>query len=306
MTLFQDRESRIFKDATWLQPLSNPPGGKPLCREADLKVMAAYLTEIFRAGQARNLFIHGKPGTGKTVCVQHLLSEIKGHAQQTSAPVMAVYVNAGRTRTPYYTMLEIVKSLGLKVPDAGWQMFRLKQAFERLLGDKSIVIAIDEVDSIIFKEKEPLVYYLNRQPKTTLILISNRIADAKQLPERALSTLQPRLLMLEPYTFEETKKILKERVEHAFQPGAISGELLNTVAKKASKTGDIRLGFSILLSAGHAAEEAGKSKVNVEDIQSAVESETRLQTLKKLDEIKKQIEKFKKNRRKAASSFSND
>ncbi|MCK4424588.1 AAA family ATPase [Candidatus Bathyarchaeota archaeon] len=296
--MFQDRESRIFKDSTWLQPLSDPPGGKPLCREADLTVMAAYLSEIFRAGQARNLFIHGKPGTGKTVCIRHLLSEINRHTQQTNAPVMATYVNAGRTRTPYYTMLEIVKGLGLNVPDAGWQMFRLKQAFERLLRDKSIVIAIDEVDSIIFKEKEPLVYYLNRQPKTTLILLSNTVEDATQLPERALSTLQPRLLLLKPYTFEETKKILKERVEYAFQPGVISNKLLNKVAKIASKTGDIRLGFSLLLSAGHAAEVAGKSRIDAEDVQSAVESETRVETLKKIDEIHKQIEKWKKNRRK--------
>ena len=304
MTLFQDRESRIFKDSTWLQPLSNPPDGKPLCREADLKVMAAYLSEIFRAGQARNLFVYGKPGTGKTVCIRHLLTEINRYAEKTETSVLAVYVNAGRTRTPYYTMLEIVKGLGLKVPDAGWQMFRLKQAFERMLSEKAIVIAIDEVDSIIFKEKEPLVYYLNRQPKTTLILLSNTVKDATQLPERALSTLQPQLLMLEPYTFEETKKILSERVEHAFQPGVIANELLNKVAKIASKTGDIRLGFSLLLSAGHAAEEAGKSKVNTEDIQSAIESETRVETLKKIDEIHKQIEKWKKNRRKAASDFS--
>ena len=300
MTLFKHKESRIFKNSTWLQPLSNPPGCKPLCRETDLKVMAALLSEIFRSGQARNLFIYGKPGTGKTVCVRHLLSEINRHAEKTKTPVLAVYVNAGRTRTPYYTMLEIVKGLGLKVPDVGWQMFRLKQAFERLLSERSVVIAIDEVDSIIFKEKEPLVYYLNRQPGTTLILLSNRIEDATQLPERALSTLQPRLLLLEPYTFEDAKKILKERVEHAFQPNVVSDELLNTAAKKASHTGDVRLGFSLLLSAGHATEEAGKSKIDAEDIQAAVESETKLQTLKKIDEIKKQIEKLKKNRRKGA------
>jgi len=298
MTLFQPGESQIFKDAGWLQPLSDPPGEQPLCREWDLKLMASFLSEIFRSGQARNLFIYGKPGTGKTVCVRYLLSEINRHAKETKAPVLAVYVNAGRTRTPYYTMLEIVKSSGLKVPDAGWQMFRLKQAFEHLLCDKSVVVAIDEVDAIIFKEKEPLVYYLNRQPKTTLILISNKIEDATQLPERALSTLQPQLLMLEPYTFKETKKILRDRVEHAFQPSVISNKLLNTAAKIASKTGDIRLGFSILLSAGHAAETAGKSKVNAEDIQSAIESETRVETLKKIDEIKKQIEKLQKNRRK--------
>jgi len=79
----------------------------------------------------------------------------------------AVYVNAGRTRTPYYTMLEIVKGLGFDVPEAGWQMFRLKSTFENTLKEKAIVVAIDEVDAIIYKEREPIIYYLNRQPKTS-------------------------------------------------------------------------------------------------------------------------------------------
>jgi len=59
-------------------------------------------------------------------------------------------------------------------------------------------VAIDEVDVLSLKEKEPLVYYLNRQPKTTLILISNKIEDAAQLPERALSTLSHGFSYLNP------------------------------------------------------------------------------------------------------------
>jgi cell division control protein 6 len=269
MSLFENLPGRIFKDAKWLQPLSEPPNGKPLCRESDLKSMAGFLSEVFRAGQARNLFIYGKPGTGKTVCIRYLLNEINKHAQLRKIPVSGVYVNAGRTRTPYYTVLEIVKGLGFKVPEAGWQMFRLKRTFENTLKEKAVVVAIDEVDAIIYKEREPIIYYLNRQPKTTLILVSNKVEDAAQLPERALSTLQPKLIMLEPYSFEETKKILKDRLEHAFQPKVISNKLLNTVAKAASESSDIRSGFSMLLSAGLAAESAEKSKIDGEDVQSA-------------------------------------
>lgn len=257
--------------------------------------MASFLSEIFRCGQARNLFIYGEPGTGKTVCVRYLLSEINRHAQETKTPVSAVYVNAGRTRTPYYTMLEIVKSLGLIVPDVGWQMFRLKRAFEDLLKDKAVVIAIDEVDTIIFKEKEPLVYYLNRQPKTTLVLVSNKIEDAAQLPERALSTLQPKIIMLEPYTKEEIGKILKERAEHSFQPGVVSEKLISAVAEAASNLADIRLGFSMLLSAGLAAERAGRETIDTEDVKSAIKSESKLDVLKKMDALKKQLEKLRKH-----------
>ena len=213
MSLFTSEPSSILQEPKWLQPLSDPPHGRPICRDAYLKLMAKHLADLFRTEQARNLFIYGGPGTGKTLCVRHLLNEVARHASETNAPILTAYVNAGKTRTPYYTMAEIVKQLGVNVPNAGWQMFRLKHAFESLLTEKSILVAIDEVDSIIFKEKEPLVYYLNRQPKTTLILISNSLDDVVNLPERALSTLQPVLIHAEPYTAEEIEQIFKERVE---------------------------------------------------------------------------------------------
>ena len=296
MSLFQPRERHIFKDARWLQPLSDPPGGKPLCRDEDLKFIASYLCDLFKIGQARNLFIFGKPGTGKTVCIQYLLGEIRKYAEENNRSVVAVYVNAGKTRTPYYTMLTIVKGLCLKVPDAGWQMFRLKQAFEDASKDQAIIVAIDEVDAIISKEKEPLVYYLNRQAKTTLILLSNKIEDAATLPDRALSTLQPKLLRLEPYTTEETKTILAERVEKAFQPGTFPNRLLDIVSDLASKAEDIRLGFSILLSAGFIAEENGRSRIESEDVEKAIKSETKLDTIKSMMDRINELKKRQKRR----------
>ncbi len=294
MTLFKEKSSRIFMDTKWLQPLSDPPSGKPLCRDTSLKLMADFLSDVFTTGQARNLFIFGKPGTGKTVCVQYLLSEINKYAKETKAPISAVYVNAGRTRTPYYTMLEIVKGSGLKVPDAGWQMFRLKMAFENTLRDKAVVIAIDEVDAILAKEKEPLVYYLNRQPKTTLILISNRIEDATQLPERALSTLQPKLISLDPYKPEEIKEILLDRVKHTFHSDVLPDNLLGEIARITSEAGDLRLGFSILLSAGYSAEKAGKARIEEEDVKSAIKGESKLDILKKMEALREQLQKLRK------------
>ena len=58
-------------------------------------------------------------------------------------------MNAGRTRNPYYTLLEILKQLDVKVPEVGWQFFRLKQAFENTLREKAVLIAVDEVENII-------------------------------------------------------------------------------------------------------------------------------------------------------------
>lgn len=229
---------------------------------------------------ARNLFLCGKPGTGKTVCVQYLLKEIRRHAEEKKTPLRVVYVNAGKTRTPYYTMLELVKRLGLEVADRGWQMYRLKQAFENATRDEALVIALDEVDAILFKEKEPLVYYLNRQPNTTLILLSNQIEDATTLPPRALSTLQPRLLKLLPYTAHEANTILTERAHHALQPNTLPAPLLDTIAQVTAKAEDLRLGFAILLTAARHADDHGKTQIDADDVKAAIESETRVTRLK--------------------------
>jgi len=252
--------------------------------------MVGYVSGLFGCGRGRNLFLSGKPGSGKTVCAKYLLLEIGKRAEENRIPLGTVYVNVGKTRTPYFTMVEIVRALGVIVPDCGWQMFRLKQAFEKVLEEKAVVICLDEVDSLLLKQREPLVYYLNRQPKTTLILVSNRLREATSLPSRALSTLQPKLITLEPYTPEEAKIILKERVTMAFHPGTIRDILLMKVARVASEAEDIRLGFSILLTAGQLAEERGQSKVKIADIRSAIKSETTIGLLQKMDELEKQLE----------------
>lgn len=284
-------ESRVFKDVSWLQPLSQPPGGKPLLRDEELRVLASYLTEALKKGKGRNVFIHGKPGTGKTLCVLYVLDEARKYAEEKGLEHFIVYVNAGRTRSPYYTMLELVRAMGVPVPESGWQMARLKQVFEKTRGGKPMIIAVDEVDALLFKEREPLIYYLNRVPNITLILISNRVTDVAALPDRALSTLQPRLFALEPYTVEEAKTILAERAERAFQPGAVSEAQLDWIALVASKLGDVRAGFRLLLAAGMYAERDGSPKVESTHLRNAFQTETAI------DQYKEGMEKLRRQKR---------
>jgi cell division control protein 6 len=294
MSLFTFDKNSILQETKWLQPLSDPPGGRPLFRDADLELMGRRLSGLFTAGQASNLFIYGTPGTGKTVCVKYMLKEVAKHASEAKLPIQTAYVNAGKTRNPYYTMQEIVRQLGVSVPCAGWQMSRLKQAFESILAEKSVLIAIDEVDCIIFKEKEPLVYYLSRQPKTTLILISNDIDDIVKLPEKTLSTLHPVMIDAEPYAPEEIKQILKERADRTFKPNTISSILLTKIAQTVSEAGDIRLGFRILLTAGLYAEKAGKQVIDAADVAAAIRQESNVKRVREIEDLRDKFLKLKK------------
>jgi cell division control protein 6 len=279
-------------------PLSDPPDGKPVCRDTYLEHMARLLADFFTTGRARNLFIYGSPGTGKTICAKHVLAEAVKHASEKNIQAKTVYVNAGKTRNPYYTMTEIIKQLGINVPEAGWQMFRLKQTFEHVLTENAVLIAIDEVDSIILKEKEPLVYYLSRQPKTTLILISNNTDDITRLPERTLSTLQPIFIYTEPYTATEIQHILKQRAEYALKPNTITDQMLTTIANTASQTGDTRYSFQILLTAAQAAEKTGKQTIEPDDIASALEQENAFRKIKEYETLKHKLLKLKKEHEK--------
>jgi cell division control protein 6 len=260
-SLFRAGEGGIFRDSGWLQPLSPSPSGVPVGREDELRVLGVCLAGVFECGVGRNVFVFGGSGTGKTFCVRYLLGRVTAFVESKGLDVLVVYVNAGRTRSPYFTLLEVVRGLGVGVPASGWQFSRLKQEFERARRGRPVVVAIDEMESLIFKQREPLIYYLNRQPKVTLILISNRFGDVAGLPARARSTLQVLPVRFGGYEPEVAKKILKERVEKAFKPGVVAEEFVDWLSEFPSKVGDIRVCFNILLTAGLLAEREGKTRI---------------------------------------------
>jgi len=266
------RPSAVFRDVGWLQPLSPSPSGVPVGREVELRAIAACLANVFEGGVGRNVFVYGKPGTGKTFCVRYVLERLRAFVEAKSLDVLVVYVNVGKTRGPYFTLLEVVRAVGVDAPSSGWQFSRLKEEFERVRADRSIIVAIDEFESLIFKQREPLVYYLNRQPKVTLILISNKFEDIAGLPSRAKSSLQPLTIKFGGYSVEVAKKILMERIEKAFQLGAVEEKHIDWLAEVASKVGDIRVCFNILLTAGLLAECEGKTKLEREHFLSATKT----------------------------------
>jgi len=262
--------SKVFLDAGWLQPLSPPPSGVPVGREDEVRVLAVCLTEVFKAGVGRNLFVFGKPGTGKTFCVLYVLQKLREHAVSKGLDVLVVYVNVGKTRSPYFTLLDIARAIGVTAPSSGWQFSRLKEEFERVRSNRPIVIALDEVESLVLKEREPLIYYLNRQANVTLVLISNKFEDITKLPDRAKSTLQPLPVKFDSYTKEKAKQILAERVAKAFQPNVVPEWLLDGLGLLAEKKGDLRICFNILLTAGLFAENEGKQQIEEEHVTKTI------------------------------------
>src|SRR3989304_1094247 len=229
-TVSRKTESNVFADPSWVQPTSDPSNLFPVGRELYVESLRSLLEPALRGGAGRNVFVVGPPGTGKTLTIRFVLEQLKEHVKNTAQSVGVVFVNAGRTRNPYHTLVEILKALGVDVPPAGWQLGRMKDEFERQRENRAIIIAIDEADSLVSKTREQLLYYLNGQEKVTLLLITNRWDDLSKLPARARSTLQLAPLIFESYTKEEAKRILMERCALAFKPGEDDDEAVEVAA----------------------------------------------------------------------------
>jgi len=122
---------------------------------------------------------------------------------------------------------------------------------------------------------------LNRQPKTTLILASNRFKEFADLMERVVSTLQPKIINLKPYTRLEAYRILRERAEHPFQPEAYSEDALQLAAEVVELIKDIRMGFAVLLTAGLSAKKAGRTKISRKDAASAIKNEAEKELIRR-------------------------
>jgi Cdc6-like AAA superfamily ATPase len=66
------------------------------------------------------------------------------------------------------------------------------------------------------------------------------------------------------------------------------------VAKLTSEIGDIRLGFSILLSAGQSAERDERTSITTEDVKRAVENEKTTEILKEMEKMNRFLDKRRK------------
>ena len=81
----------IFKDKSVLQSNYNPE--KIQHREEYIKDIAKILAPALRNERPSNLFIYGKTGTGKSLCVNHVLVKMKNIAIAREIPLNIITIN---------------------------------------------------------------------------------------------------------------------------------------------------------------------------------------------------------------------
>lgn len=271
-------------------------------REQHITQLAKILAPSLRGEQASNVFIYGKPGTGKTVATRLVCSELERAADAAGRKLDVVYLNAKLRRvadTEYRLAAQLAEQFGVSVPATGLPTKKIYDAFFNAIDSEKrvAIIVLDEIDRLVRRAGDELLYNLTRmnselrRAKVSLIGITNDITLLENLDSRIRSSLGEEELVFPPYNAVQLQDILARRAVYAFAPGALSeGIIPKCAAYAAREHGDARRALDLLRVSGETAERCASPGVFPEHVDSALE---KLETDNVLEVIKTQPQQSK-------------
>jgi len=266
MSLFKDMlssEESLFKDDVALDFSFQP---KPMkYREQQQRYMANCIKPLFQKRNGKNLLVYGVPGIGKTLACKQILAELEEQADE----IIPLYVNCWNKNTSFKIFLEICDLLDYKLTQnkATDELFKV---VKEILNKKSVVFVFDEIDKV--EDFDFLYSILEDVYRKTIIMITNYKDWLNNLEERVSSRLMLDKLEFKPYNLEETKGILKQRIDYAFVPGVLEEDAFELILKKTMELEDIRAGLTLLKEAGLSAENRASKKIVLDDAKKAIDN----------------------------------
>tara|TARA_Y100000310_G_scaffold62055_2_gene57322 strand:- start:1703 stop:2758 length:1056 start_codon:yes stop_codon:yes gene_type:complete len=232
-------------------------------REQEQKFVASCIKPLFSGRNGRNVFIHGKPGIGKTVACKHILREIEEETDE----IIPAYINCWQKNTTYKIMIELCGILDYKFT-MNRRTEELFKVVKQLLNRKNVVFIFDEVDKL---EDQDFLYMLSEEIfRKSIILITNYKEFLTDLDERIRSRLMLDSLEFKPYNSSEVSGILKQRLEYAFWPNVWTSEALERVVKTSMEKEDMREGLHIMREATNMAEGKASKQVLLEHVEGVL------------------------------------
>ena len=235
-----------------------------LYREKEQRAIAACIKPLFQGKTGRHIFVYGQPGVGKTVACKHLLREL----QDESDEIVPLYINCWKHNTTFKIVIEICDEMDFKFVQ-NKKTEELFRWIKQNLNKKSAVFVFDEADKL--EDLDFLYMVLEDIERKTIALITNYKDWINEVEERIKSRLMPETIEFKPYNYEETKGILKQRMEYAFQLNAWESNAFELIAKKTAEMQDIRTGLYLMKQAGLIAEDKSSRKITIEHTQQAIE-----------------------------------
>ena len=247
-----------------------------LHRDKQQELVTQALLPLYKKSIPPNLLVYGKPGTGKTLVIKKVLTQIQNRVDKNSHQIKIATTNAKDQSNLYNVLVDLGRQLGLKskkttndklwLPSTG---LSISEVFNRILyiiekNKINTVFLIDEIDhlaKLIDKTGKDILYSITRanlklkNGSLSLIGISNDVRFKEELDPRVISTLSEEELVFPAYVTNEIKEILEDRIPLAFEENSVSGGALNLCASIACREhGDARRAIKLLDVAARTAE----------------------------------------------------
>ncbi|HLC50300.1 MAG TPA: AAA family ATPase [Candidatus Nanoarchaeia archaeon] len=264
MALFKDilaSNETLFKNDIALE-FDYQPKITPY-REREQRIVAECIKPLFNEKSGKNVFIYGQPGVGKTVSCKHITVELEDQTDD----IIPIYVNCWQRNTTFKILYHICEKLDFKFIQ-NKKTEELFNIVKQSLNKKSVVFILDEVDKL--EELDFIYMILEDIYRKTIVLITNYKEWIINLDERIKSRLMPEVIEFKPYNQEETKGILKQRIQYAFHPGVWDDDAFELVAKKTFEMQDLRTGLHLMKEAAHIAESKSSRKIILEHAQQSL------------------------------------
>lgn len=264
-----------------------------LFRDNEIKAVGEALSSLLKGARASNLFLYGKPGTGKTAVASHVLKHLKEHAAKLNVKIGLAYTNTKSSRE-YTALVQLGSTIGLQLPPTGLASGDLFTKILAYINERGIntVFVLDEIDELVKRHGDKILYEMTRansrlkKGSLGIIGISNDLHFKEFLDPRVLSSLSEEEILFPPYTVEELRGILKERVKAGFHNNTVKEAAINLCAAMAgSEHGDARRATDLLRVAGDVAEREGASFVDEKHVRIAekkIEQDTASEALRSL------------------------
>ena len=157
--------------------------------------------------------------------------------------------------------MDICEQLGYKLTH-NKRTEELFEIIKAIANKKAVVFAFDEVDKL--EEYDFLYSILEEIYRKSVILVTNYSGWFDDLDDRVKSRLMSESLEFKPYNLEETRDILKQRMDYAFVPGVWEKDAFEFVVKKTADAEDIRTGLYLMREAANMAEDKSSRKITLD------------------------------------------
>lgn len=249
--------------------------GRLVRRERELELLLKRYREALARGVGAHQLITGGIGSGKTALAQRLGEELQRAGRLGSWPVHKLYVNCWRRSNDRTILLQLLRGVGVSLPDRGYSLSEMLDVFEQGIrkNPRHLFVVLDEVSALVRQETK-LVYLLTRAPEVELgsislvLVASEDVLPFLDAPSRSSFGVTHRV-RLAPYTAEDLAEILAYRAGLALAPGSFSPDVLEQIASIAAANGDARFALELLAGAARAAEQAEAREIAPEHVRAA-------------------------------------